>query len=201
MSTSSLLTMSDDGLGARAEQLEAQIVASGGAILDVVCKDLPKYLDREAKRRFLEQVEFASAMDDLQLKAFRAALRALGAELEGKLRASLTASDVWLAEVLPDDRKSMRGNPPVWQAFQSIACKLAGLLAEYGFPADGDGDGPDYTLEYDTPKYFIDHVYCPGLIEAYWKQNEELLSIRATANDRARALSQEELEARWNAID
>jgi hypothetical protein len=201
MSTSALLTLSDDGLTDRAEQLRAQIVTSGAAILDVVVKDLDKYLQREAKRRFLEHVEFASAMDTARLQAFRGALRKLSGDLEGVLRADLTASDIWLAEELPEDRKSMRGNPPVWAVLQKIACQLAGLFAAYDFPPDVPGVSPDYQLEYDTPRYFIEHLYCPGLIEAYWKQNEELAVVRTTETSRARALSQEELEARWNALD
>lgn len=201
MSTSALLTLSESDLSDRAELLESQIVASGSAILDVVCRDLGKYLEREAKRRFLEHVEFASAMDTPTLGRFRAGLKKLAGELETSLRADLTASDLWLAETLPDDRKSLRGNPPVWTALQSIACQLAGHLSAFDFPPDGDGDGPAYLLEYDTPRYFIEHTYCPGLIEAYWKQNEELAAIRATESSRALAMSQDELEARWAASE
>ncbi len=201
MSTSALLTLSEDDLDERAAQLEAQIVTSGAAILDVVVKDLDKFIPRETKRRFLDHVEFASAMDEATLRALKADLRTLTGTLTGTLRAELTANDIWLAAELPEDRKSMRGNPPVWMSLQKIACQLAGVFVKYGFPPDAPGQTPEYNLEYDTPRYFIEHLYCPGLIEAYWKQNEELAMVRATAASRARALSQEDLEARWNAID
>jgi hypothetical protein len=201
MSISSLMTMTQEALDERAAQFEEQIIASGAAVLDVVAKDLGRFLEREAKRRFVEQIEFASAMDEASLAAFRGALRELAVEAEATLRGELTGSPVWITDVLPEDRKTLRGNPAVWQAVQAVACKLAGLLGKYNFPPDDGEEGPDYAIQYDTPRYFIDHIYCPGLIEAYWKQVEELAAVRGAIASRVRVKTQNALEARWDAID
>ena len=192
--------MSQEELDARAAHLKGQIVASGSAVLDVICMDLVRYLEREARRRFVQHVAFASTMDEQRLVALKQALKGLDQELQGGLKAQLEGSDAWVTAAAPEDRKSLRGNREVWAAIQAVACKLSGLLAEYGFPPDTDGGEPAYELAYDTPRYFIGRAYCPGLIEAYWKQVEELGAVRETLAERSRNASQEALGARWDAI-
>ena len=201
MSTSALSGMTQGDLDERAQQLEAQIVSSGSAVLDVICMDLSRYLEREAKRRFVEHVDFSTSMNQQTLVSLRKTLGALGNELGTSLQEALSGSSAWVIDRVPDDRKSLRGNGEVWVAIQAVACRLSGVLEQFGFPPDQGPDGPAYVLEYDTPKYFIDRAYCPGLIEAYWKQVEELGAVRQTLAMRSRNESQEALGARWDAID
>ena len=198
MSTSQYETLSVEQLHLREEQLCAQIVETGAAIVDVVAADLPRFLKRETKKRFLGNVDFGSSMDDDALKALKSALDNLAAEVQGTLRAELTARDVWLTDKVGDDRKSLEGNAAVWTIIQKVSHGLSELLAAHGFPADHEADGAQYNVVYRTPKYFIEHVYCPGLVEAYWKQVEEVVAIRAISDTLQTSATREVLEERWN---
>ncbi len=183
----------------RQQLLKAQLFDNTERLLDIVCKDIPTYVEREAKKRWLTHTAFASGMSDEKLRAFRDDIRALGASLSQELRAALSGDEVWLFEgELPDDRKDLQANTRVWEQLQAAPLQMARVFARIGLPADAEGT-PDtpYVLRYQPPRYFVEGHYCPSLIETYWNHTETWQELsRALVKAQAQT-SRQVLERRW----
>jgi hypothetical protein len=157
-------------------------------------------MEREARKRFLEHVEFASQMSDEQLSSFKDALRGAGQEVADALGQGLAQEQAWLAPApAPENRKSLEGHPALWPLLQTTAERLAQILGRFDVPADADrGEGSPYHLTYRTPMYFVDGVYCPSLIETYWGRLDEYENLEETVEVRQAVTSRQVLERRWD---
>ncbi len=190
--------MSIEDLQLREQELEDRIMEVAVKIAELVGRDVPRYLEREARRRWLGEGAFATSMDDGRLKALKGELGELGKALNAEIRGDLADAALWLAGARAENHKSLEANGAVWAALQKIACKLSGLLARFDFPADAEAPaGITYDLVYKTPAYFIDREYCPSHIEAYWRLAEERAQIVEARAALEVEQSRKTLEARW----
>ena len=208
--------LSTDELKLRQSQVKQHILKEAEAITEVVAKDIPRWLEREARKRWLEHAEFASRVDDEALARFKAELRRLGEEAVTQLRHDLADAELWMVKAEPRSRKTLEGHPGVWVKLQQVACKLAGLLGSFQFPPDlpeppqADEEGspkappsPEeaaqvpYRLVYRSPAYFVDGAYCPAFIETYWSRLEELNNLHQALDARHAVTSRQVLESRW----
>lgn len=193
--------MSVEDLAQRQRELETRLQEVCANIVELVAKDVRRYMTRETRQRWLDHPDFAAAMDDASLSRLKAALDEQGEDCVQGLKDDLGGLEAWLVGGEPESRKTLEDNGAVWTSLQKIACKLSGVLSSFGFPPDRDArEGFSYELIYKTPAYFIDREYCPSYIEAYWRAVEEHQLISAalsqTRADEARA----RLEARWNEV-
>lgn len=188
-----------EDLKRRQAQVKAQILESASSITDVVHRDAPRWMEREARKRFLEHVEFASQMSDAQLSEFKQALRASGEAVAQELAQELAQEKIWLTPApAPENRKSLEGHPALWSLLQQTACKLSEILSRFEVPRDLGEDGdPPYQLVYRTPMYFVDGVYCPSLIETYWSRLDEFEDLEHSVEARQAVTSRQVLEKRW----
>jgi hypothetical protein len=128
--------LSTDELKLRQSQVKQHILKEAESITEVVAKDIPRWLEREARKRWLEHAEFASRVDDEALARFKVELRRLGEEAVTQLRHDLADAELWTVKAEPRSRKTLEGHPGVWVKLQHVACKLAGLLGTFQFPPD-----------------------------------------------------------------
>ncbi|MBH24531.1 MAG: hypothetical protein CMH57_08775 [Myxococcales bacterium] len=194
-----------DTLNAQRAQLQEQIARVAVNIRDVVIKDIPRYLERETRWRWLQHTDFAAAMSDAQIRDLKTNIATLARELTPALTEALGDPEPWLAAPEPSGNKSLEGNPAVWAILQKIACQLSGLLSRFDFPTDppsADGEQPEapYHLVYRTPTYFLDGQYCPRLVENYWNHIGHLRKVEEAIEQINLAGRRRELEARWSAL-
>ena len=193
--------LSPDELDRRREEAEARLNEVCADIVSVVVKDVPRYMRREARLRWLDDPDFAAAMDDEQLKALKAGLDAAASESIVAVQRELGGLERWLTAEGSEDHKSLESNSSVWRSLQTIACKLSGVLSTFGFPPDADApEGISHPLVYKTPAYFIDRDYCPSLIESYWRTLEEHQQIVGAAARTELGQKRSGQEERWKEI-
>jgi hypothetical protein len=189
-----------DDLKRRQAQVKDQILDSAHAISQVILRDAPRWIEREARKRFLDHPDFASQMPDDALANFKKDVHDAAALATEQLTASLAAPDLWLIRANPPEaRKSLEGHPTAWPALQQVAAALANTLSRYNVPRDPDADaGQPYLLTYRSPMYFVDGVYCPALIETFWARVDEHNALLDALDSRQAATSRQVLEQRWD---
>ena len=185
------------------KQIQSQILTTTTQIRNVVIRDLPRFLERETRWRWVRHIDFASEMTDDQITAIKAGLRTLNARISPLISEQLDNDELWISADTPvsNNDKSLALNTKIWAALQSISSHLSAFLTDNGFPDDPDGTVEQpFNLQYRTPTYFLDGHYCPRLIETYWSHiahlnriNEEIQTIH---NEAARL----SLETRWNTV-
>ncbi len=191
--------LSPEALKARHEATAGRIEEIAARIVAIVQKDVPRFVEREVRKRWLDHPDFASAMDDQALASLKADMRQFAQAQSESLGQTLAQTERWLsATELPTERKTLEANAEVWSVFGSLACALAGFLGKHGFPSDQpESPEPVFDLAYRTPVYFIEREYCPSVIEAYWNVVEELLELVAAIEAQRAADHRKVLEARW----
>ena len=189
-----------DDLKRHKAQVKRQILDSAGEIRTVLVHDVPRWIEREARKRWLEKVDFASQMDDAALAAFKKDVQALGASAGEEMDARLKEEALWLSSASPAaGRKSLEGHAQLWPVLQEAPCKLSALLSKHQLPPDDEfKPEPPYQLVYRSPMYFVDGVYCPGLIETYWGRLDEYSALEEAIAARQVVSSRERLEQRWD---
>lgn len=198
---SSLDALSIDDLVQRRHAVEARLEETTARITGIVLKDIPRYLEREARRRWLSHADFAAAMGDAELEALKGDLRALADALTASVGAELGAADTWRTDAQPASARTLEDCRPVWVALQQVACSLSEVLSRHSFPHDEEApEGIDYALIYKTPVYFIDGEYCPSMVETYWGLVAEHQALSGALTARQAAEQRQRLEARWGAF-
>lgn len=208
MSQPNDIDASMDTMVERREQLHRDLLGTAAKIRACVVKDLRRFIERETRWRWLEHLDFADAMSDEDIRALKQKLDALSDSVGKQIDDNLADDAQWLAPTAAppaDQMKSIEHNTNVWAILQAVAFELAQILESSGFPADPaseDGDKPHspYHLQYRTPVYFLDGIYCPSLIETYWNQLGELRKLGDTIDSTHAAARRKKLEERWGKI-
>ncbi|MEZ4268816.1 MAG: hypothetical protein R3F39_20875 [Myxococcota bacterium] len=161
-------------------------------IRTVLAEDLPLFVSREAKRRFLVRTDVAEGLTDEQLKELKRRSTDDGARAGARIMAALADDTVWSrGHSEPDDTRSLIGAEAVWEVVRTIEGDARTLLADFGLD---DADRPIYR----TPSFFVKGLYLPTLIEHYWKLLGELASLRARKTEVAAESKRARLTSRWD---
>src|SRR5262249_37468488 len=109
----------DEELRRHRDQIDAvehQIRDDAARIVGMLEDDLPAYLQREIKARFVSAPEFADAMAPETLAALKRDVDEEGAKAAAAISAVLRDPGLWLADVeLPDGPFELTHLPDVWQ--------------------------------------------------------------------------------------
>ncbi|MEL6182689.1 MAG: hypothetical protein AAFS10_27270 [Myxococcota bacterium] len=194
-------------LNAQRSQIQDQITRTANSIRDVVVKDIPRFLERETRWRWLQHTDFAANMSDAQIRDLKAGIADLARDIAPKLSEGLSQAEPWLTPPLAEDgpNRSLEANPEVWAILQKAACQLSGLLERFDFPTDPVPKGEDqpnvpYRIVYRTPTYFLNGQYCPRLVETYWNHIHHLHNVEEAIQAIHQEAQRHELEARWNKL-
>lgn len=185
------------------ESVETQIAAihdrirrNADDIRALLRDDLPAFVAREVKARFVEDADLSSRMSEAQIKALKESTTRLGAELATQVDASLEPLDPWLAGIAVEDGgKHLEENPDLWARIARPAAEaVEEVLDASGFPRPASGHG----VAYKEPARFIAGRYLPTLAERYWKAIAELRRINEQSEAQHKARSRSELARRWD---
>ena len=157
-------------------------------------EDMPKFPEREVKRRFLAAKDFARELPREKIAEIKKTLRERAAPLANEVLAEMEDETRWLAglEHLDSAGKSLADNPKLWEPTARLAEFVRTVLEAYGFP-----NANDPPVEYKMPPYFIKGKYLPSLAEKYWGLLRELADVRARLEDLQEYKTKEELARKW----
>lgn len=195
------MAMDDDFVSP--ETAEAQVVAihdrirrNADEIRALLRDDLPAFVAREIKTRFVEDADLSSRMGEAQVKALKEAAARAGAALAAQVDEALSPLDPWLAGLTVEEGgKHLEQNPDLWARIARPAAEaVEEVLDTNGFPRPAAGHG----VAYKEPARFIGGRYLPSLAERYWKAIADLRRITEQSEAQARARSRSELARRWD---
>lgn len=158
----------------------------------VLAEDLPLFVGREVKRRFLARTDVAEGLSDEQLKELKRRSVDDGARAGARIMEALADDDLWSrGGSEPDDTRSLVGSDAVWEAVRTVEGDARTLLADFGLD---DADRPIYR----TPTFFVRGLYLPTLVEHYWKLLGELAALRTRKTEVAAESKRARLTTRWD---
>lgn len=176
-----------------AELLRERVMQVADEVKALLAEDLPRFVEREVKRAFVSQPEFAAKISDDRLRQLKQDIEARGGARRDEILAALGDESLWLVDAGADDeRKSIAENTALWEQVAGICGVVTDLQREYGFP---EGSEP---VEYKPPTWFIGRRYLPTLSEKYWRHLRELGEARAQVGSIRREASKSELTKRWD---
>ena len=190
---------SGDNLEALALQSESarrrlvNAIEEARAVLDV---DLPLFVEREIKRRFIEQSDFAERLDDSVVTRLKAAIKSRGAEARTEIMESLRGDDPWLAAGIgsPEDFRSFEDNEALWSIPQAICGTVTALLKEFSFPDESA------EIRYRQPSWFIDGKHMSSIAERYWRGLADIAGIEAQRSEIEVSRRSNTLKRRWDEL-
>lgn len=184
-----------ENLEEQTEVLLEKIRRTAEEIRALLREDLPDFVAREVKTRFLEGGEFSSKLDEAQIKDIKDSAVAVGAEVAKEVDDTLAPLDPWLAGLeLGGDHRHISENTEVWARVEQVNHAVERLLGDKGFPRVGAA----YGVSYKEPARFIHGRYLPTLSERYWKLIAELLNLRSQVAAQLAARSRSDLVRRWD---
>ncbi|MCB9728485.1 MAG: hypothetical protein H6744_03880 [Deltaproteobacteria bacterium] len=158
----------------------------------VLAEDIPSFVSREAKRRFLARTEVAERLSDEQVKELKRRATEEGARAGERILAALADDDLWAqGHAEPDDTRSLVGADAVWEVIRTVEGDARTLLSDFGLD---DADRPIYK----SPTWFVKGLYLPTLVEHYWKLLGELAALRNRKQEVAAESKRLRLTTRWD---
>ena len=181
-------------------ELEQHALALRGrlrVITDVIrallAEDLPKFVERELKKTFVSNPDFASGVSDDKLREFKQALTTRATQTASSVIDALTDEGLWECPEIPEDSRSpISANPLLWAQVSRIATVVDELQSEFDFPGAGE------ATVYKPPTWFIGRRYLPALSEKYWSVLRELTETESRTVQIKKEASRSELAARWD---
>lgn len=177
--------------------LKDRVLQVADEIKALLSEDLPKFVEREMKKTFISNPEFAATVSDDQLRQIKIDIGACGIALANQVSAALQADALWFPESTGDEdaRKSIAENTALWAAVAEPASQVViKLISDNGFPP---GETPDYR----PPTWFIGRRYLPSLSEKYWRHVRELAEASSQIGSIRSEASKSELTRRWDETD
>ncbi len=181
----------------RLRVVEEKIRRDAREIVEVLRADIPQFVRRQVRERFIAAGDFADSFDEARLKALKADVEETAARAEREIVPLLEEWGLWLdgARAVPPaaGRRDLAGNPEIHAGLQRAGAYVKEVLERHGFGDLAAGDFP-----YKLPTWFIGGRLLVSLVESYWRNLEEYLAIR----EALRALREREQRAkraeRWD---
>src|SRR5215469_6993202 len=156
---------------------EQQIAQDAARIAQLLEDDVPAYLMREAKRRFIAAPAFAEAMGPELLARLKQELNDEGRRVGTSIARDLAEPTRWLLDI--DDATSvleLRDFPEVWGRMTQVATALNAVLGRFAFPSDGGS----HDVEYRPPTWFVGGALLKTLLEGLHVHLLERARLRRT---------------------
>ncbi len=176
----------------RSIMLRRRIQQVAEDVTALLSEDLPLFVERELKRAFVNNPEFAKDMSDEKLQTLKDDIRTSGQSGKERILQQLSADSIWFPSAVPEEsRHSIAQNSALWATVSGICDDVVELQEKYGFPP------PETPIQYRPPTWFIGRRYLPTLSEKYWKLIGELLEVESKVADVIDEASKSELSQRW----
>jgi len=169
----------------------------------VLRRDLPSFVEREVKRRFVEAVDFAEGIDDGRIADLKQQVRDEGDAAAEQILGALEDEGPWLAGVTyvpeSDDAtlSSFEDNPELWAIVNQIGAAAENVLAGFGFPVPKGG----FDIAYRQPAFFVDGRHMKTIAEHYWRGIREIQENRGRRDELDSGRRAQQLSARWDSVE
>ena len=164
----------------RQHLVEEKIRRDAREIVEVLRLDIPAFVKRFMKDRFLAAGEFADKLTEAQIKALKTDTDGVAQKAGAEILPALEDWPAWLTVPKPfpaaGERRDLAGNHDIQARVQKVGDHLRALLERHGFP---DVRADDLKEPYKLPTWFIGGRLIVSLVESYWRNVEELASVRA----------------------
>ena len=169
-------------------------------MITVFRADLPNFVAREVRNRFVAHEAFAETIDDDTLRAIKVECQQVGDEVAEQVAEGLSGDmDFWFGpHVIGDEGKSFEEHAGLMERLQAASEATAELLERHNFPED---DGGGYTIRYAPPAYFVNGKYAPGLAESFWKYLGQLNEVREARRQQDLGRRRAVQRHRWDTVD
>jgi hypothetical protein len=167
-------------------------------LLDVLRADLPRFVERAVKERFVASREFAEKMSDADLRRLKADAAETGKALASEVLSSLEDVSLWLdtPQTPPSsEQHDLRGNAEVWRRLQRAGALLRDLLTRNGFPGLSEAE---FAEAYRLPTWFTSGKYPKSVVESYWRNLAEYQTVRDTLGAMRERDEKARLTSRWD---
>ncbi len=178
----------------KADLLREKILRDSQELTEILAEDLPKFLERQVKARFLDAFEFSDALDESQVKAIKDDVAATGQIAIDEIIPALKEDDIWL-NAHAGDEKLLEDNEAVWAEVQKICGYLAELLGRHSFPPSEQPVDDSYRL----PTWFVGGRLCKSIVESYWRNVEDYRVLQKAIHTRGANERKKKLLAKWDA--
>lgn len=180
------------------QQTRERAIAIAKETIEVFGTDLPLFVEREVKRAFVADPDFAESLDDDAIRALKDDVRDQALAAAAQVLESLGDWELWLRGYKHvEGAKSFEDHLELWDTVCSIGAPVEKILSAHGFPA---GAAAAEGLRYRQPKWFINGKLLTTLAEKYWRAMAELASVRAELEALDLQHRREALKQRWDAV-
>ena len=159
-----------------------------------LAEGLPKFVEREMKRGFVENPDFASRLGDAAVRDLKLAVGSESDRGRDQVLAALEDDSLWFPPTTETSRTTMADNAALWSVVSGIVHTVHELRERFGYPPGGE------PVEYRPPTWFIGRRYLPTLSEKYWRLLAELAEIDGKMRALRQETSKAELSKRWDAV-
>lgn len=189
-----------EDLEERGKVLAEKVQRDMRELVDILKSDLPKFVERAVKERFIAAPSFADAMSDADLKALKAAVVETGKKLVAEVATSLDELAIWVDAPGPipasAERGELRPNAEVYRRLQRAGAFVRDLLAAHKFP---DLREAEFQEAYRLPSWFIGGKYPKSVVQSYWRNLEEYQAVRDALVSMKDRDEKGRLASRWDA--
>ncbi len=175
----------------KTEQLMAEV-------LKVLQIDLPLFVDRELKKAFVADPDFAEAMPDERIREIRRAARERGEAKARDIVERIRDLDLWLdGAKYAEGAKTLEDHHDLWRVVDEISMVVRELLKDYGFPKQYVDT---VEIHYRQPRWFISGVLLTTTAEKYWQKMAEYNAVAQELEELDLKTRREALKRRWDSI-
>lgn len=179
----------------RLQVLDERLGRQIDEILNLLSEDLPRYLHREVKGRFLADPEWASQQSDGRVREIKDAVTGAGREATASIAEALRERSLWLD--LGDDHPGwgarLEDNRRVWTHIARAEAWVRDLLEQFEFP--------DRNFNpYRVPTWLTTGRLLRQAIDGYWRDVNELWALQDHRRNRERHAHVDQLADRWDAV-
>lgn len=166
-------------------------------IMPVLAEDIGKFPEREVRKRFVANPEFAKVLDDATVASIKGVIARQVPEIRDRVIRAMEEEERWLCGIdYHGPGKSLAENERLWEPTREVVEFVCKVLRDFGFP------NPDeYPTEYKMPTWFIGGKYLPGLAEKYWACIAEVREARERIRELELAMLREDLGRRWDSVN
>ena len=159
--------------------------------------DLPRFVERELKKAFINDPAFAASVNDDTLRKLKKDVAAKSKAAADNVVAALANEHLWFPNDsgADDPRKSLEENTALWDQINTISDVVSELRQAYDFP------DPTEPTAYRPPTWFIGRRYLPSLSEKYWRHVRELAEAQGQIDSIQTEVSRHALTIRWDETD
>jgi len=179
----------------RRKSVEQKLEYDVREMVEVLRVDVPKFFEREVKRRFAAWPE-AERLTDEAVKKLKQDTASAGEHVAAELATELTPLAAWAWDPqrpFPEDPKGLEANPRVATVLRSIGDELAALLERHGLPEHETAKD-----SYKLPSYFVAGRFMKSLVESYWRGLLEYVELSRLIEEVGSRERRERQQARWD---